>query len=244
MHKTTLFLILLISLFTVTCKNKATQNEKSISERVADKQAIAIKEALKNIETGKALIKNGDLICRTGYDNISLSLQNFNTQDKSYSHSGIAFIESGEVFVYHSIAGNDENPNENFLREPFDTFVNPLRKSCFGIYRYKITQEEMQKFDSSFKLLYKNHVKFDKNFDLKDDKKQYCSEAIYKCLIKSTKNRVVLPTTIRENYKSDISKYLPLKNKKFEYIALDNLYLNPFCDSIFKFKYNTFAPQY
>lgn len=220
--------------------NSTEPAQKDISQIVAEKQAISLQHAYDSINMAKKLIKNGDLICRTGYDMVSRSLQNFNTQDKSFSHSGIAVVENGNIMVYHSIAGADENPDEDFMKEPFDSFVNPIRKSAFGIYRYKLSPEETTCLTATFKELEANHVKFDKLYNLKDDKEQYCSEAIYKALKNCTNNRVILPTSVKTNYRPKEPGYRHLGTiKKFEFVALDNLYLNTFCDSIFKVVYST-----
>lgn len=210
---------------------------KDVSTIVTEKYMTDLKEALDSVNAAKKYIHEGDMICRTGFDYVSQTLQNFNTVDKTYSHSGLAFIEDGKIMVYHSIAGADENPDENFKKEPFDSFVDPKRKVCFGIFRYKLTPEEIGCVALNFKDLEKRHVKFDKFFNLKDDDKQYCSEAIAKTLKKCTNSRIIIPTTIKENINIKNRGYEFLKGKRFEYISLDNLYLNPYCDSIKKVTY-------
>ena len=110
-----------------SCNNPSAQT-KDISTIVTEKYNIAYQQALDSIESAKKYIQNGDLICRTGFDFVSQSLQNFSMTDKTYSHSGLAFIENGQIMVYHSIAGMDENPDETFRKEPLDSFVNPTRK--------------------------------------------------------------------------------------------------------------------
>ena len=230
------FIIIVLAIY--SCTTPAEQAKpKDISTQVTEKYEKDLKEAWDSVNAAKKYIQEGDLICRTGFDFVSQSLQNFNTVDKTYSHSGLAFIENGQVMVYHSIAGADENPDENFKKEPFDSFVNPKRKMCFGIFRYKLSADEVKCVSEQFKDLERRHVKFDKYFDLKDDEKQYCSEAIAKTLKRCTNNRVIIPTTIRENMKIKNKGYEYLKGKRFEYIALDNLYLNPFCDSVKKVKF-------
>lgn len=233
------YLLLLIPLFLNSCTNVKEEKPKDVSIMVTERYNIALKEAWDSITAVKKIIVDGDLVCRTGFDFVSQSLQNFNTKDKTYSHSGLAFIENGQVWVYHSIAGADENPDENFKRELFDSFVNPTKKLCFGIFRYKLQKEEIECVSESFKDLERRHVKFDKFFNLKDDDKQYCSEAIAKTLKKCTHDRIIIPTTVKENMHIKNAGYKYLEGKRFEYIALDNLYLNPYCDSIKKVVYKT-----
>jgi hypothetical protein len=236
MIKTSYYIVILTMLL-LACNNNSNQTSIDISTQVTNEYNIKFKQALDSIEVAKKYIQNGDLICRTGFDFVSQSLQNFNTVDKTYSHSGLAFIENGTIMVYHAIGGIDENPHENFKKEPFDSFVNPKRKVGFGIFRYQLNSNEIACVNEQFKNLEKRQVKFDKYFNLKDDDKQYCSEAIAKTLKKCTNNRITIPTTVKENMKIKNKGYEHLKGKRFEYIALDNLYLNPFCTLIKQIKY-------
>jgi hypothetical protein len=233
-----LLLAALVTILLYSCINSSHKKiEPDISSIVAEKYSIALKESWDSINATKKIIQNGDLICRTGFDYISKSLQSFNNTDKSYSHSGLAFIEDGKIMIYHSIAGQDENPDECFKKEPLDSFVNPEKKMCFGIFRYKLQSNEANCIYETFKDLERRKVKFDKYFNLQDDEKQYCSEAIYKALLKCTNGRIKIPTTVREKMHIKTGGYEKLEGKRFEYIALDNLYLNPFCDSIKKITY-------
>jgi len=62
----------------------------------------------------------------------------------------------------------------------------------------------------------------------------YCSEIIYKSLKKITNNRVILPTSTMTNFKPKTTS-MRFKNafyKKFEYVGLDDLYMNSFCTKI------------
>jgi hypothetical protein len=208
------------------------------SDRV--KQSLA--QWQKDIGQAKNLINNGDLIMRAGLDVTSASLRNFNQQDKTYSHSGIAFIENGEVYVYHSYTGED-NPTGEMQRVVFDSFCNPYHNNSAGIYRYDLSNDESAKFDSLLLQYYKAKLKFDKKFNLKDDSEMYCAEVIYKGLLKATNKRITLPTTTIKNfnYKSPNYKGGPLK--EFEYVALDNLYLNPHCKQIKIFSFDRLSLQ-
>ena len=62
---------------------------------------------------------------------------------------------------------------------------------------------------------------------------------IYKALKTATGNRVILPSSVIENFRPKIMGY-KLSNvfiKKFEFIGIDDLYLNPFCKEINRVKY-------
>lgn len=188
--------ILLLFISLIACKNEP-KNTSTISDVVTAKYEIMLKQSWDSINATKAIIKDGDLICRTSFDYISKSLQSFNNKDKTYSHSGIVFRENNQLIVYHSIAGEDENPDECFKKEPLDSFINPEKKQCFGIFRYKIDSSEINCMHKKFSDFVSAKVKFDRLFDMNEDEKLYCSEAIAKSLLACTNARVKIPTTIR-----------------------------------------------
>jgi hypothetical protein len=226
------FVSLLILLFIFSCQNTNNNGEHSTLNKKEQKQ----KDLWAQIHKQKLQVKNGDLITRAGVDAISASLRNFNKKDKSYSHSGIALIEDGEIFVYHTLAGA-ENPSDKMIREPFDSFCNPHNKLGIGIFRYSLNDAEIKQLDSSFKKYYQQELKFDKVFDLKDDSAMYCAEIIYKCLKRITNNRIILPTTKAQNVRIKNPAFKNKLFKEIEYVAVDNLYLNPFCREIARISY-------
>lgn len=174
---------------------------------------------------------------RADADFESETIRAMSQQDRTYSHSGIAFIEDGDVFVYNNIGGS-ENPTEQMMREPFDSFVSPHRKDGFGIYRYQLNDSERVRVHAIVSRLFEEKQQFDKSFDLKTDDKQYCSEMIAKALMKATGNRIKLPTTKLYNFKLRDAKYKGKILKEFEYYALDNLYLNTFCTPVVRISYS------
>src|SRR5262245_6065770 len=89
-------------------------------------------------------IHDGDLVLRCGNDYISESLSDFSQQEKLYSHSGIAFINNGEMYIYSNMAG-DINPREVMRRDPLDSFITPANNVAIGVYRYNLTNEELEK---------------------------------------------------------------------------------------------------
>ena len=189
------------------------------------------------INVNKRKIKDGDLVERSDDDLVSESLRAMSQTDKTFSHSGIAFVEDSNVYVYNNMAGA-ENKSEQMMREPFDSFVSPSRKDGFGIFRYQLTDAERVKLHDIIKDLYIKKLLFDKSFDLKTDDKQYCSEMIFKALKKATDGRVVIPTSKVQNFKLRDPKYKGMILKEFEYVALDNLFINPFTSQVVKISYN------
>src|SRR4051812_32204935 len=87
------------------CDN--TQHYDQLKFTSADSISISLKNirAFDAIGKAKAVVKEGDLIMRTGNDFTSEMLEQFCFKDKTYSHCGIAHIENDTVFVYHSLGG-------------------------------------------------------------------------------------------------------------------------------------------
>lgn len=217
-----IFLLLLAA----SCKQQDNQPKPKI---IFTEPEVAISE-------GKKLLKNGDLIMRTDDDVVSASLRNFSATDKTFSHCGIAYQEDSAWYVYHLIAG-DENPSDLMERSIFESFVDAHRKSRYGIFRYQLSAEEATKMQVQVYRYMAEKKLFDKEFDLKNDDKLYCAEMVYKGLIKATNGRVVLPSTVRKNFNPERYNKTGAEIKSFEFIALDNLYLNPFCKEIKRFRY-------
>jgi hypothetical protein len=219
--------------FLFSCSDNTTTKNPALAEKPT---APSIQDLQLAIANAAKQVKDGDLITRAGNDVISASLRNYNKQDKAYSHSGIAFVEDGKVVVYHSYTGA-ENPDGKMLREPFDSFCSPKGRLGIGIFRYAIDSAEITAFKQAVIGHYKSKVTFDKKFNLADDSELYCSELIAKSMKKATNGRVVIPTTVVKNFKV---KDPGLKNKKFkifEYIAVDNLYMNSFCTEVLRLSF-------
>lgn len=225
------FLFILIT----ACNTPSAEGSVSLQKARTPEERLAT--WWQKVRESEPMVKDGDLITRTGSDIISASLCNFNKQDKTYSHSGVAFIEDGEAYVYHTMAG-DENPTGVMMRQPFDSFCNPSRKNGFGIFRYDLSGSEMDSFRSLIINHYQNKMIFDTTFDLKDDNSMYCAEIIYKGLKVSTQNRIILPTTTVRNYTFKQVGYESKTLKELEYVALDNLYMNPHCREIARVKFD------
>jgi Permuted papain-like amidase enzyme, YaeF/YiiX, C92 family len=210
-------------------KNNATNTiipKTNIADSIITKNLI-------DIETVKPLLQSGMLIMRSDDDYESLTLQNFSNTEKVFSHAGLLFKEDSGFVVYHSMTGV-ENPKGTIRRDSYDVFVNPKQKTGFGIFKYKISDKEVAKLHQIIKKGYDDKVPFDMFFNLKTDDSLYCSEMIYKGLKKATNNRVIIPNSFMINFKPKIMgyKYNSAFLKRFEYIALDNLYINQFCTEV------------
>ncbi|CAN5627191.1 hypothetical protein BH11BAC3_BH11BAC3_34330 [soil metagenome] len=223
--------------FVLFCVILLCCNYNNVDVPVSTKSSVNTDNIL-SIKKAIPLLRNGDLVTRSDDDFESLSLQNFSTKDRTYSHSGLAFLEGGSFYVYHSMAGT-ENPDGHFRREPFDSFVSPAKKTGFGIFRYQLSLNEIEALHTLYKKYYEEKTPFDKSFNLISDDSMYCSEIIYKSLKRVTNNRIILPVSVLTNFKPKLPGLLT-KNihiKRFEYIGLDDLYMNSFCKAVVQIHY-------
>ena len=236
--KKNLFILLLI-FFVLACTDNESRSGTPATVSLDDS---VLKERWKVIHTIKDSIREGDLILRCGNDFISASLSDFSQQEKLYSHSGIAMMNNGTMYVYSNMAG-DINPDEIMRRDDVDSFITPVNNVAVGIYRYEMTNQELQDLKTIVYDHYKNKLQFDMNFDLDTDDKMYCAEMIAKAVEAATNKRIMLPKSlINDELKGKYLKKL-LERKivpsakiadQREYYALDNLYLNPYCHEVSK----------
>ena len=228
----------LLFIFFVAANFSCKQKNKNVGLTATDSTAIKNKIVYASISDAKKLLQDGELITRSDNDFESMIMQNFSRRERAYSHSGIVFKEGNDYFVYHCIGGT-ENPGGACRREPFDSFVNPLQKTGFGVFQYQLTSNETEKFHTILQKDYASKIQFDAAFNLTTDDSLYCSEIIYKSLKLATKNRIILPSSFIDNFRPKIMGYQHnnIFFKKFEFIGIDDLYLNSFCKEITRVKY-------
>lgn len=167
-------------------------------------------------------LRTGDLILRHGKGFVSDAMLSFSTNDPQYSHSGIIEIENGKAYVYHAVGG-EENETNYTRREPIEVFCHPYSIHKFGIFRYNIEQDVLDEFVAQMKRYYQMKVEFDLDFDMYTDSKMYCSEMIYKAMGIATQGK-------------NFIKMAYVMEKP--YVAIDDLYLNEFCNPIFSYSYD------
>ncbi|MGH2642871.1 MAG: hypothetical protein ACRDE2_02890 [Chitinophagaceae bacterium] len=199
-----------------SCRNAVSENPSVIArERAAQKADWG------KIFYAKSLLKDGDLVLRTGNDFISLTLRQFSVHNKTYSHCGLVRIIHGKIYIYNAIGGED-NPNARLRRDSFESFCNPEENLGFGIFQYDLTPIQHHRLDSIVDLYYKLRIKFDMKFDLKTDSTMYCAEFVYKAVTRATED----------------SAYMPLSHiGDFEYVAIDNLFLNGHTKPVYQAKF-------
>ncbi|HXS56915.1 MAG TPA: hypothetical protein VN726_12380 [Hanamia sp.] len=193
-------------------KNEAFVVSKSDSLRETEKEKIAFEK----IWDTRSLVNNGDLILRTGKDFTSDIMRKLSVHDKTYSHCGIASWENDTLFIYHELGG-EFNPDQKLRRDVFEFFCNPYENKGFGIFRYKIHDGQKQNIIKTAHEFYSDHVMFDMKFDMATDDRMYCSEFVFKAIKRATHDSVRLDLTTVNH---------------FTFVAIDNLFINPFCAEI------------
>ncbi|MES2431233.1 MAG: YiiX/YebB-like N1pC/P60 family cysteine hydrolase [Bacteroidota bacterium] len=173
------------------------------------------------VDSVKKIIRNGDLITRTGNDFTSESLRQLNQKNKTYSHCGIASIENDSVFVYHALGG-EFNPDQKIRRDPLNIFSEPYSNRGIGIFRYRLTPTDTNSILSAMKTLYAKGIMFDIKFDLTSDDRMYCAEFVYKTYKTGTADKLQFTTS---------------HIKDFTFIGVDDLFLQPMCIPIKRILY-------
>jgi len=173
------------------------------------------------VDTAVSLLKNGDIVLRTGIGPDSYLLCQMNQKDKTYSHCGIVMIENGYPYVYHSIGGED-NPDERLRRDSASFFFSPLHNVGLGIVRYDISDAQADQLGKVVREYFAQRPRFDMKFDLNTDDQLYCSEFVYKALCRATADT------------GFISKSYHLRKP---YIGIDDLYGNSHATFIWKMRY-------
>jgi hypothetical protein len=192
----------------------------SITDSISEEQEIT--SALDTIYRNKKIVRPGDLILRTGRDFTSETMRRLSSQDKTYSHCGIASIEHDSLFVYHSIGG-EWNPDQKLRRDPFETFCNPFENRGFGIFRYKLSPKENARLIGVIQKFYKRGIMFDMQFDLASDERMYCTEFVYKAVQEASHNKISLATTTLNHIR---------------FVATDNLFINRACIELKRVVFN------
>lgn len=223
-------------------RNDRDSAKQDLSDNELDARWSEVKQAT-------ALIREGDLLLRCGNDQTSATLRDFSHKDKTFSHSGIALRVDGEIYVYHNMAGN-LNPDEVVRKDKVDSFFNPANNVAIGIYRYDMKEDEVQRMRDTILKYYDQKLLFDMNFDLETDDRMYCAEMLAKAITRASNQRIQFPLSmVNDDLRKKYTK-LALRNKVIpsvkaaeqrEYLAIDDLYLNPFCKKVYtkKFEENT-----
>ena len=233
------FFILFSAFIAFACTDNGDNRSAKISAPLSDS---LLKERWKVINVVADSIQEGDLVLRCGNDFISESLSDFSQKEKLYSHSGIAMMDNGTMYIYSNMAG-DINPDEIMRRDIVDSFITPVHNVAVGVYRYDLTTTELEKLKNIVHTHYINKLQFDMNFDLATDDKMYCAEMIAKSVEQATEKRITFSKSLitpglKEKYLKKLLEKKVIPSAKVaeqrEYLALDNLYMNPHCREVIK----------
>jgi hypothetical protein len=160
------------------------------------------------IDSCLSLLKDGDLVLRTGADATSYMLRQMNRINRTYSHCGIVMMEHGYPFVYHSIGGED-NPDAKLRRDSAAFFFSPVSNERFGLARLDLSSRQIDRLHTVVRDYYKMAIPFDMNFDLITDDKFYCAEFVYKSVRAAT---------------ADTAYFSLTRLGRRTYVGVDNLY--------------------
>lgn len=154
------------------------------------------------------IVKDGDLVLRSGSDAISDLFRRVNTRDKTFSHAGIVFIENGYPFVYNCI-GSADDPYALLRRDSLSAYIGPESNLGYAVYRYRLRNTQLSRLHDIAVQYFKEKRTFDPRFDLGSDTALYCTEFVYKALREATGDPGYLPVT---------------EASGFSYVSVDNLF--------------------
>jgi len=163
------------------------------------------------ISSLKDSLQTGDMIFRSGMDEVSRAARSFNRKDTSFSHCGILMVENDSIFVYHALGGS-YNPSQRLMRQALDSFCNPAENNAFAVYRFPLKPSQNQKLQETVRAYYRAGIRFDLYFDYKSDDKMYCAEFVFKSL-----NRAV---------DSALTSYVRMDTIPYG-VTTDDLFLHP-----------------
>lgn len=179
-----------------------------------DYTAALSKSALKIINPviHDSLFRSGDLIFRDGRGFMSSVFRRLSLIDPRYSHAGIIHKEDGKIYVFH-IMGGEGNMNSQMRKDLLNNFCSPLQSNAIAIYR---TDLNGRKIDSLAEYYFSQKIEFDADFNLETDDKMYCTELLYKILLKVSGQDNFLPLSAISGikYASCDNIYLSIHSKK------------------------------
>jgi len=174
----------------------------------ADDKRAADPWNLAHADSARFLVKDGDLVLRSGSDPLSAMFIRVNTREKVYSHAGIVFIENGCPMVYNCV-GNAADPHALLGRDSLVRFISPQHNTGFAVYRFRFSGKQVIALHDVSVKYFRERRRFDPNFSLETDSLLYCTEFVYKAVAAVTGKQDYFPVT---------------QVNDFSFIAPDNLY--------------------
>jgi hypothetical protein len=195
------------------------------------------------ISKGEQVVRDGDIIARDYEDPLSQAVKRFNRIDPSYSHAGIIIIENGYPFVYHVLPNRKYN-NGNICRDSLKRFCAPSEINGYGIFRYQLPSGAVDVIKQQLRAWQAESIQFDPLFSYSSDDRLYCSEMVAKLIAKASKGSVAFeftrPTALEKHVY--LTRFPKAKDHALEdsVLAIDNLYMNPYCKTIARFLYTPY----
>jgi hypothetical protein len=162
-----------------------------------------------------SVLETGDVILRESNGLLAGVFKSFSLEEKKYSHAGFILKEKSNYYVCHFIDAS----SGGFTKESVIDFTSPDQCRSFAVYRPAYSPKQKQCITACINDPANKQLHFDDRFELKSDSSMYCTEWIYKCLMKAGFH---VPVT---------------KLDAVEYIAPDNLYINNFTLKILRIDY-------
>lgn len=175
----------------------------------------------RSLRAGLSLLHTGDIVLRTGRDITSYMFAQMNPEDKTYSHCGVAVVEHGVPWVYHSVGGGD-NPDQRLRRDRADQWFSPAGNTDCLIVRFPFDSSQTIQLAEAVAAAWREGKKFDLDFDLDNDDRYYCSEMVYKMV-----NRVMGDTLFLRPRVLNGRRYAPV----------DQLFLHPLATRVWEVHY-------
>ncbi|WP_164974127.1 C40 family peptidase [Filimonas effusa] len=203
------------------CNPYSTASDNTQQLQLAEWKAARQKHSLECIDSARLILKDGDIITRTGNDFTSQGLRQLCQLDATYSHCGIVSISDSNIYVYHALGG-EINPDQKLKKETLGNFCDALDNLGFGVFRFPLTADQNGKLHKLLSHHYAAGLPFDMKFDLHTDTAMYCSEFVYKMLEQAS--------AYGFRFRKDTLNGLA-------YVAPDRIFLHPRCSEIRRYVY-------
>lgn len=132
---------------------------------------------LKQLDSAKSILKEGDVVFRGGTDIESEIIRDFSKQDKLFSHAGIVLEQNGILKVFH-VLGGITNISGCIKIESIDSFVKYPSNESLGIYSSLLNKQQLTVIKHFMDSLIHKNVKFDLKFNLFTKDELYCTELL------------------------------------------------------------------
>lgn len=145
---------------------------------------------------------------------------NFSEGENRYSQAGIAYKEGKDVYVIHS--EEDEEGHNGVFKERLESFLD--NSPIWAIYHYRLDEKSRKEIVAKAIRYLLKKIKFDNDFDLKDDRKMYCTEFIYKVVNRTLNKEIIhagkrfmgrIFVTISDLYENNYALLVQSSHKKW-----------------------------